>query len=106
MNSTLVTWEDEDNNRQIQFSVDYSSESGAVEIEKVTPEKVSMVCPDTNTCLRTIGVWTDAGRNHLANKFRQSTALQQLKSTLGSHLGSQAPQMTISRNGCETVPAI
>ena len=78
MGSYAATWEDEDNNRQIQFSVDYSTESGSVEIETITPTKVSFICPETNTCTRSVGVHTTAGQEMLANYFRANGDVQQL----------------------------
>ena len=78
MGSYAATWEDEDNNRQIQFSVEYSTETGSVEIETITPTKVSFICPETNTCTRSVGVHTEAGREMLANHFRANGDLQQL----------------------------
>ena len=73
-----ATWEDEDNNRQIQFSVDYSAENGSVEIENITPTKVSFICPESNTCTRTIRVHTATGREMLAKHFRASGNVQRL----------------------------
>lgn len=78
MGSYAATWEDEDNNRQIQFSVEYSTETGSVEIETITPTKVSFICPETNTCTRSVGVHTESGREMLANHFRANGDLQQL----------------------------
>ena len=78
MGSYAATWEDEDNNRQIQFSVDYTIESGSVEIESITPTKVSFISADTNTCIRSVGVHTAAGREMLANHFRASGDIQRL----------------------------
>ncbi|HMO15239.1 MAG TPA: hypothetical protein PKD64_13905 [Pirellulaceae bacterium] len=82
MTSTLATWEDEENNRHIQFSVTYSTENGNVEIQSITPEKISFVCPETNTCTRSIGIWTETGRNLVAQAIRKSAALPQLKAAI------------------------
>jgi len=70
MGSYIATWEDEENNRQIQFSVEYTAENGTVEIAKVTPTKVSFICPESNTCLNSVRVHTATGRTMLANHFR------------------------------------
>ncbi|MEM7313587.1 MAG: hypothetical protein AAF497_10595 [Planctomycetota bacterium] len=84
MGSYIATWEDEENNRQIQFSVDYATENGSVEINDVTPVKVSFVCPETNTCTRTIRVHTDAGRKLLANNFRAKADLNLLATEIAN----------------------
>ena len=94
--STLATWEDEANNRQIQFSVDYVIENGAIEIKTVTPEKVSFVCPETNTCYRTVGVWTQSGRNLLAGAFHDSGATEHLRNAIASpNADTVIPQMNV-----------
>ena len=69
MKSFNTTWEDEDNNRQIHFSVQYELENETVEIKNVTPEKVSIICPTTKTCEKTIRVCTDKGRILLSSKL-------------------------------------
>ena len=79
MTTTLAIWEDEENNRQIQFSIQYVIEGGAVKIKAVIPEKVTFVCPETNTCIRSLQVWTPTGRRMLANFFRRSSAFVQLQ---------------------------
>jgi hypothetical protein len=78
MGTCIATWEDEENNRHIQFSVDYKAENGSVEIDTITPIKVSFICPQSNTCLRTIGVYTHAGRQMLMNYFRNRGAVDRL----------------------------
>ena len=60
MNTMLGQWEDEENNRQVQFSIDYTIEDSSIEIKSVTPNKVSFVCPESNTVVRTIGVHTES----------------------------------------------
>lgn len=73
-----ATWEDEENNRQIRFAVNYRVEDGKAVVEKATPTKVSFVCPESNTLLRSVGVWTETGRRLLADRFNQSPAYAQL----------------------------
>jgi len=94
--STLATWEDESNNRQIQFSVEFVIENGAIEIKTITPEKVSFVCAETNTCYRTVAVWTESGRSLLANAFYESGALDQLRNAIASpNADTIIPQMNV-----------
>jgi hypothetical protein len=78
MGTYKATWEDEDNNRLVQFSVDYTTENGSVEIASVTPTKVTFVCQETNTFIRSIGVHTNAGRALLAKQFEQSGRISDL----------------------------
>jgi hypothetical protein len=95
--NTLATWDDENGNRQIQFSVEYKIESGNVDVQKVTPQKVTFICPETNSCIRSIGVWTEGGRRLLAEKFSNSPAIAQLKAVLAS-ITETTPHLTISNS--------
>ncbi len=96
MKTTLCTWEDETSNRQIQFSVDYLIENGAVSIRTVTPNKVSFVCPDTNTVRRSVGVHTDTAREMLAGQFRNSMGYERLASAIANPNGDVViPHMSI-----------
>ncbi len=79
MNSVIAQWEDEDCNRQVQFSVEYSIENGAVEIANVTPTKVSFICEETNTIIRSIGVHTLTGCKKLAEQIIAAGQIDRLK---------------------------
>lgn len=83
----LAQWEDETNHRQIQFSVDYSIESSAVVLNRLTPVKVSFICPETNTVLRSIGVHTEKGQSMIAEQFAQSGKLDELLVEIGNKHG-------------------
>jgi hypothetical protein len=72
-------WEDEDNNRRVAFSVGYTRQTGAVEIKAVTPKHVTFICPQSKSELRTIGVWTEKGRELLAHQLRTSGHLTELE---------------------------
>ena len=78
MGTYNATWEDEDNNRLVLFSVDYTTENGSVEIASMTPTKVSFVCRESKTCTRSIGVHTNAGRDLLAKQFAKSGRISEL----------------------------
>lgn len=80
MHQFLATWEDEENNRQIQFTVDYIVENREMVVTGFSPRKVSFVCPETNTCLRSIGIHTDSGREALAERIRTSAQVTELVS--------------------------
>ena len=76
MKNTIATWEDEENNRHIQFLVAYAIENNEVEIKSVTPNKISFVCPDTNTFTRAIGVHTKTGQDFLAAKIKEAGKIE------------------------------
>ena len=84
MKTTLCTWEDETSNRQVQFSVEYTIENGAVTIKTVTPNKVSFVCPETNTVKNSVGVHTETGRNLLSSQFRNSMGFERLATAIAN----------------------
>lgn len=86
MGTYKATWEDEDNNRLVQFSVDYTTENGTVEVTSMTPTKVTFVCRDTNSCIRSIGVHTQTGRKMLANQFEQSGRVGELAAEVASRI--------------------
>ena len=94
MKTTLCTWEDETSNRNIQFSVEYSIENGAIAINTVTPQKVSFITD--GTVERSVGVHTDAGRILLAEQFRNSPAWDKLPGAIAHPNGDAViPNMTI-----------
>ena len=72
-------WEDEENNRRVAFSVGYTRQAGAVEIKALTPKQVTFICPKSKSELRTIGVWTDKGRELLTHQLRTSGHLTALE---------------------------
>lgn len=82
METYKATWEDEENSRLVQFSVDHTTENGSVEIHSITPTKVSFVCNDTNTVKRSVGVHTDKGRSLLNKSFHAAGMLTELKSEI------------------------
>ncbi len=67
-----VTWEDEENNRQIEFSIAYAVENQELKIREITPKAVAFLCSQRVHSVRSIGVHTSAGRQMLAHQFRQS----------------------------------
>ena len=82
MNQVIAQWEDEENNRQVQFSIKYSFENGVVEIENVTPTKVSFICTETNTIVRSMGVHTERGREMLTEQIKAAGQLDRLKAEI------------------------
>jgi len=69
-------WEDETTNRQIRFSIDYVIENEQVNVTSVTPTKVTLIDPDTNTIIKSMGVHSDGGRKLLLQRFTESGQLE------------------------------
>ena len=69
MNSMEMTWEDEDGNRNVQFSINYTIENSDIEIANVTPTAVSFTCQQSNTVTNSVGVHTEKGRKMLADQI-------------------------------------
>jgi hypothetical protein len=83
MGSTQIVWEDEENNRQVALTVDYAVSDAKVCVTRVTPTRVTFLCPATQSPLRSIRVFTDKGRAILGRAFRSSAAAEQLLGELG-----------------------
>ncbi len=77
-----ANWEDEENNRQVAVSVGYTRSGESIEIHAVTPKQVTFLCPQTKSPLRSIGVWTDKGRELLADKVCNIQLTEQIESSL------------------------
>jgi hypothetical protein len=72
-------WEDAANNRRVAFSAKFTRTADAVEIQDLTPKQVTFLCPESQGELRTIGVWTEKGRELLAHQLRTSGHLTELE---------------------------
>jgi hypothetical protein len=72
-------WEDAENNRRVAFSAAVAREGQAVAIKAVTPTQVTFLCPESKSPLRTVGVWTEKGRELLAHQLRTSGHLTELE---------------------------
>ena len=59
MKSCQATWEDEENNRRVELVVNYRLDATRVEINDVTPTRVTFLCPTSGKPTRSIGVWTE-----------------------------------------------
>jgi hypothetical protein len=82
-----MTWEDEDGNRNIQFSIGYEIENSEVHITKVTPTEVAFLCSESKEVTRKIGVHTEAGQTLLANQFLNAERTQQIKTAIATEAG-------------------
>jgi len=76
MSSTYMTWEDDDNNRQVRFRVDFTTGNSDLEIVDIVPTEV------TFSDRRKIGVHTPAGRRILANQINKSGRMETVKSEI------------------------
>ena len=76
MKSFQATWEDEETSRQVELVVNYQLDQTRVEINGVTPTRVTFLCPTSKKPLRSIGVWTNGGRRLLT---KQAIAADQVE---------------------------
>ena len=72
-------WEDAENNRRVAYSVAFARDGKSVAIKAVTPREVTFLCPESKSPLRTVGVWTQKGRELLAHQLRTSGHLTELE---------------------------
>jgi hypothetical protein len=79
MGTFLANWHDENKSRNIQFSVSFANDNGDVHIKEIVPNQVTIVCPETNTSLKTMTVYTAKGREILASQIRKSHRMVELK---------------------------
>jgi hypothetical protein len=86
MHTMETHWEDEENNRKVAFAVEFKRTTDAVEIHSLTPKQVTFLCPDSNAPLRSIGVWTEKGRELLTNQFRASEQIAQVEREIDATL--------------------
>jgi len=86
MQTIQTNWEDEENNRHVAFAVQYTRKDNAVEICSVTPQQVTFMCPESNAPLRSIGVWTEKGRQLLANQLTNSGHLVKIEKEIDATL--------------------
>ena len=84
MNSCQSVWEDDETNRKVELLVDYSQNDAGVTIGEITPIKVTFLDPATKATIRSIGVWTKAGRAMLANQFRSTERIAGLQQEIAS----------------------
>ena len=86
MNTVQAHWEDEENNRRVEFAVDAVRGDGGLEIRSLTPQRVTFVCPHTNDDLRSVGVWTETGRQLLVDQLHNSGSFNDLEQQIESGL--------------------
>lgn len=79
-------WEDEENNRHVSVEVKFTCENDSVEIQSLTPKQVTFLCPESNNPLRSVGVWTEKGRELLAKQLHAAGCLPQLEEEIEASL--------------------
>ena len=75
MKTFQATWEDEEASRQVELVVKYQLDATRVDINDVTPTRVTFLCDKSRKPLRSVGVWTDGGRRMLARQIEAAGRL-------------------------------
>ena len=81
-----ANWEDEENNRHVAVDVEFTRKENSVEIKSLTPKQVTFLCPESSHPLRSVGVWTDKGRELLAKQLHAAGYLPQLEEEIEASL--------------------
>lgn len=85
MNSYQTSWEDEENNRVVDFRVDYELIDEMVRIDSITPLQVAFLCRESTELDRQVGVHTEKGRAVLVRQFLACGQMPALEKTLSVH---------------------
>ena len=72
MHSYRIFWEDQERNREVEIFVDYKVAAGLVKVEAIRATRVTLYHAETQQQHRTLGVYTAAGRRHLARLYQAS----------------------------------
>ncbi len=75
---TSVSWHDEKNQRIVKFRVEWSMDDNQLEIQRLRPNKVTFLCPETNSIVRSAGVRTARSRDVLRDAFIAGGQLERL----------------------------
>ena len=92
MQTTNVNWEDEENNRIVSLAVDFTA-GEQVDLHRLTPTKVTFLCPESGVPLRSIGVHSNTGRRILSRAFQGAGQLPELKVRLKEHYPQPLPAL-------------
>jgi hypothetical protein len=63
----------------VAFSVAFARQGQAIQIKAVNPTQVTFLCPESKGPLRSVGVWTQKGRELLVHQLRTSGRLSELE---------------------------
>ena len=86
MQKIEANWEDGENNRQVAVAVEFTRKEDTVEIQSLIPKQVTFLCPESNNPLRSVGVWTEKGRELLAKHLHAAGFLPQLEEEIEASL--------------------
>jgi hypothetical protein len=89
MESYALSWEDEENNRVVAFSVEYRVQEDQLQIGEITPTSVSFV-DAVGSSVRQISVWTDKGRELLARQYQQAVGPNHVRNLIEESLLTSA----------------
>ena len=84
MNTCQAHWEDTENNRRVELVVNYQLNASRVEINNVTPTRVTFLCPTSGNPVRSIGVWTGGGRRVLARQAEAAGWMSSIKAEIAA----------------------
>ena len=69
MNTVQTVWEDDDNNRKVEMTIEYVISNQSIEIQDVAPTRVTFVEPTSKNEIRSVGVWTRSGAEMLVRQW-------------------------------------
>ena len=69
MSTVQTVWEDDDNNRKIEMTINYVISNQSIDIQDVAPTRVTFVEPSTKEEIRSVGVWTRSGSEMLVRQW-------------------------------------
>lgn len=69
MNTVQTVWEDDDNNRKVEMTIEYVISNQTIEIQDVAPTRVTFVEPTSKDEIRSVGVWTRSGAEMLVRQW-------------------------------------
>ena len=99
MKSYQATWEDAEASRQVELVVNYRLDAKRVDINDVTPTRVTFLCEKTQKPLRSVRVWTEGGRKLLARQAAAAGRLATLakRSPKANSTSSSTPSTAASK---------
>ena len=83
MQTVQANWEDEENNRVVKLSVQYTIDADEVKLREVTPTSVTFL---QDAAQRTIGVHTATGARLLRKQWRAKGGVEHLEHKLTQSL--------------------
>lgn len=105
MKSYQATWEDAEASRHVELVVNYCLDTKRVDIDSVTPTRVTFFCPKSKQPQRSIRVWTEGGRKLLV---RQAAAAGRFATLAQEIAEGQLHELkhAIDKAGVEATPVM